>query len=77
MSHPAPRPGFAWPISASAEQGHRDAVASFLRALNRLILHVRDTQAEYWIHTLDLADLYGLAITADGAGDRLFTAARR
>jgi hypothetical protein len=62
--------------TATVEGSQRDAAASFLSALNRLVLLVRDTRNEYWVHPIDLGDLYGLTITADDSGDQFFTAAR-
>ncbi len=54
--------------SATIEGDGRSALNSFLGALNVLILHVRDVFGEYWIRTLESADLYQIHVQSPDAG---------
>ncbi len=49
---------------------------SFLDALNLLILHVRDVFGEYWIRTLEPADLHQVTINSPSEGVAHFYAGR-
>ncbi len=53
---------------ASLDANSRPPLHSFLDALNLLIRHVRDVFGEYWIRTLEPADLYQMSINSPDAG---------
>lgn len=62
--------------SASLEEDGRSVLGSFLGALNALIRHVRDVFGEYWIRTLEPADLYQIHILSPEAGASHFVFGR-